>query len=163
MRGTSLGNEYQHIMATLSEAQAVVPPIQHERHAGSHAVRPNGRHRHRQPMMSGGARTGVWLCTARREADMGVLRLMLRRSSVLSALGRLPYMVGDMKLAAMLGRPSCSQRSRSSCAHAWTPVLQRRSHHIKAVPCGYCAISCCPSRAFRPCDLKDCSVLQMAS
>jgi hypothetical protein len=72
----------------------------------------------------GGARTGVWLCTARSEADMGVLRLMDMRSSTLSALGSEPYMVGDRKLAAMLGRPSCSQRSRSSCGgHACSQSL----------------------------------------
>ena len=45
---------------------------------------------------------------------MGVLREMDRRSSWLSEGGSEPYIVGDMKFAAMLGRPRCSQRARSS-------------------------------------------------
>ena len=62
--------------------------------------------------------TGVRLRTSRREADMGVLREMERRSSWLSALGRLPYMEGRKKLALMLGRPIASHRLRSSCESA---------------------------------------------
>ena len=47
---------------------------------------------------------------------MGVLREIDRRSSWLSALGRLPYMDGEKKLAVRLGRPMASHRLRSSCA-----------------------------------------------
>ena len=65
--------------------------------------------------------TGVRLRTSRREADMGVFREMDRRSSMLSALGRLPYMEGRKKLALMLGRPIASHRRRSSCRLADTP------------------------------------------
>ena len=46
---------------------------------------------------------------------MGVLREMDSRSSWLRAWGSDPYIVGERKLAAMLGLPRCSQRSRSSC------------------------------------------------
>ena len=52
---------------------------------------------------------------------MGVLREMERRSSTLSALGRLPYMEGRKKLALMLGRPIASHRLRSSCMVTNTP------------------------------------------
>ena len=56
------------------------------------------------------------LRTSRREAEMGVLREIDSRSSWLSALGRLPYMDGEKKLADRLGRPIASHRLRSSCA-----------------------------------------------
>ena len=56
---------------------------------------------------------------------MGVLREMERRSSWLSAFGRLPYMEGMKKLALMLGRPIASQRFRSSCEVAADPQTMR--------------------------------------
>ena len=59
---------------------------------------------------------------------MGVLREMDRRSSWLSAWGRLPYMEGRKKLALMLGRPIASHRLRSSCSPAGTP-----SDHVPSI------------------------------
>lgn len=57
---------------------------------------------------------------------MGVLREIDSRSSWLSALGRLPYMDGEKKLAVRLGRPIASHRLRSSCACRGTPSELRK-------------------------------------
>ena len=82
---------------------------------------------------------------------MGVLREMDRRSSTLSALGRLPYMEGRKKLALMLGRPIASHRLRSSCRLAGTPsdhappIMEHchRSQLLSGADAGPSNPSCC--------------------
>lgn len=77
------------------------------------------------------------------------------RSSLLSAFGRDPYMFGDRKLAAMLGRPICSQCKRSSCKNKalcviWvlhfqlnSLILDQLNSSLQVMHCQLC-IKCIP-------------------